>query len=36
MTADNLSALLKAGFTLRDFGHYDEEKSNFTLFTLLR
>ncbi len=33
---DNLSLLLKDGFEVRDVGHYDEEKSSFVLYTLIR
>jgi hypothetical protein len=34
--ADNLSALLKDGYEIRNFGHYDDEKTGFVVYTLVR
>ena len=33
---ESLSSLMKEGFTIRDTGHYDDEKMGFVVFTMLR
>ena len=34
--SENLAALVKDGFAIRDVGHYDDEKMGFMVFTMFR
>ena len=34
--AENVSQLMKDGFSIRDIGHYDMEKAGYTVITMVR